>query len=494
MEARANIPPGLPRSGPTKSYWQDPPDEIADLKSTPDLPENADIVIIGSGVSGCNIANNILSAKPSANVVMLEARQAASGASGRNGGHTKGGSYRTFHDNLKAAGEEDAMRIARLEYNCMVAVHDFCKAQGIKCDNRRLDTVDVFYDETQWKKAQDSVALMRKLMGDSDPAAKYTFWNPTETASKFKAVSSLGSLTYEAGSLSAYRFTIGVLKLALAKGLNLQTNTPATSISKVTAQGSPTHWMVTTSRGVLLTRTLILATNGYTAHLYPPLQGTIVPFRGIITAQRPGQSLPQTGLETSFSYIYAKGYEYMISRPAGSQNEGDIVIGGGLTKTAHDGLAEYGQTDDTVLNPDIVDYLTGCTETFFGSENWGPDHPDGRVRHSWSGIMGYSADGYPLVGPVPGEEGLFIDASFQGHGMVLCFSCAKACAAMVLGTKEAEEEGGLDGWFPECYRVSPRRVALKFRGRAHAPAAAMETVPNGVVANGDHWIGRVSCN
>ena len=87
MEVRAAVAPGLPRKCPTKSYWQDPADPVADHRSTPELPKSADIVIIGSGVSGCSIANNILDSQNGADVVLLEARQAASGASGRNGRH-----------------------------------------------------------------------------------------------------------------------------------------------------------------------------------------------------------------------------------------------------------------------------------------------------------------------------------------------------------------------------------------------------------------------
>ena len=85
MDKRRSIPPGLPRDNPIQSYWQDPPDEIADCRTTPYLPDEADIVIVGSGVSGATIAYNLLSSDPSLKVVLLEARQAASGASGRNG-------------------------------------------------------------------------------------------------------------------------------------------------------------------------------------------------------------------------------------------------------------------------------------------------------------------------------------------------------------------------------------------------------------------------
>lgn len=85
LEERAQIPPGLPRDHPTQSYWQDPPDEIADCRTTPDLPREADIVIIGAGVSGATLSYELLAREPGLKIVLVEARQAASGASGRNG-------------------------------------------------------------------------------------------------------------------------------------------------------------------------------------------------------------------------------------------------------------------------------------------------------------------------------------------------------------------------------------------------------------------------
>lgn len=85
MEQRGGIPPGLPRAQSTLSYWQDPPSTIASLRSTATVPSKADYVIIGSGISGSSIAYHLLTKLPNANVVMLEAREACSGATGRNG-------------------------------------------------------------------------------------------------------------------------------------------------------------------------------------------------------------------------------------------------------------------------------------------------------------------------------------------------------------------------------------------------------------------------
>lgn len=96
MDERAKIPVTLPRDEPTVSYWQDPPDDIADLRTTPHLPGRTDILIIGSGITGAAVAWNLMQHRDegssskntnasSPGVVMLEARQACSGATGRNG-------------------------------------------------------------------------------------------------------------------------------------------------------------------------------------------------------------------------------------------------------------------------------------------------------------------------------------------------------------------------------------------------------------------------
>lgn len=467
MEHRASIPPDLPRVNPTVSYWQDPPATISNHRSSPALPEKCEIVIIGSGITGSTCAYTLLNQPSPPTVLMLEARTACSGATGRNGGHTKCASYRSFLDNMHAHGEEEAARIARFEYNCMKAVHAFAKEHDIQCDSWQGDTVDIIYDEGQWKRAKAAVAEIQRVLGDKDPAAVYSFWCTNEVERKFLAVGALGAVSYEAGSLSAYKFVIGLLDLALTKGLNLQTETPALKITKGSI--GQAHWVIDTPRGKIESEKVILATNGYTAYLHPAFQSIIVPLRGHMTAQIPGTAMPKNGLPTTYSFIYGNGYEYMVPRPQNSRSAGDIMIGGGSTIAPDEGLCEFGNTDDTTTEPVIVDYLRQSTKRYFG-QNWGEDHPDGRLRRAWSGIMGYSADGSPLVGQVPGEKGLYIAASFQGLGMVLCFHSAKALVEIL----KHGDERDMSEWFPRSFRMSRGRLQRKFQGRLHTKAL-MET-------------------
>lgn len=381
------------------------------------------------------------------------------------GGHTKAASYRSFLANADALGAEAAARIARLELANIDAVHAFAREHAIPCDSNPCRTVDIIYDEPHWREAHEAVAAMRDALGPGDPAAEYAFHDREECRARFYCAGAdpepVGAVSYAAGSISSYKFAVGVLKLALQRGLNLQTNTPAVSLG-LCPDGSG-RWEVSTPRGKVVADKVVLATNGYSAHLWEAFQGAIVPLRGQITAHRPGSNMPRGGLPTTYSFIYENGYEYMVPKPQGSKHAGDIVMGGGLVKAPQEGLFEYGTTDDTALNEDISAYLRDTTARCFGA-NWGGDHPDGRVRREWTGIMGYSPDGFPFVGEVPGSKGLWASCSFQGHGMVLCWMCARAMVRMMRG------DGDLDGWFPREFVISEERLRRRFRGRLHTSA------------------------
>lgn len=75
---------GLPVSDPTNSYWlRDPSPALLGHRTTRTLPPVADVVIIGSGITGAFAAHFLLDADPTCSVVMLEAREACWGATGR---------------------------------------------------------------------------------------------------------------------------------------------------------------------------------------------------------------------------------------------------------------------------------------------------------------------------------------------------------------------------------------------------------------------------
>lgn len=476
MEERGKITPTLPRPGPTLSYWQDPPSDIADLRTTEHLPSYADYVIVGSGISGACIAWNLLQREPKAIVVLLEARQICSGATGRNGGHTKAASYRTYDAHVRANGKDDAIKVARLEQANIDATHEFAKTHGISCESRPCNTVDIMYDQDGYHIGVAAVKQMQEDIGVDDPAANYKIYDAAAAKKEFLVDGDdvKGAFEYPAGSISAYRLAIGIIKLCLDKGLNVQANTPVSRVSPHDqsdtngANGTngnhlPARWTAETSRGSISTPNLILATNGYSGALLAPLVGNIVPFRGQVIASTVGSKLAKLkpdGLRTTYSFIYDVGYEYMIQRPYHSTSkdtppdaQGDFIIGGGLGLLPDNGAGEFGNTEDTIINEQNSKYLRQTLPTFFGS-NWG----EAEVRQEWTGIMGATKDGAPFVGQWPDSEGLWVSAGFNGHGMVLCLKCAEALVGSIFGEEY--------DWFPDSFKITKVRLETgTFQGR-----------------------------
>lgn len=72
------------------SYWRKQVGPIDNHRSTEHLPARVDVVIVGAGYAGASIVHHIVeecvrSDRPIPSILILEAREACSGATGRNG-------------------------------------------------------------------------------------------------------------------------------------------------------------------------------------------------------------------------------------------------------------------------------------------------------------------------------------------------------------------------------------------------------------------------
>lgn len=183
--------PGLPVPNPTASFWMDKPSPIATRQDK--LPEHADIVIIGSGITGTSFARTLfsqleLSGRPiTMKVVMLEARETCSGATGRsdfqvhlvkfpetlhlffsnrNGGHIKPPLHHDYAQLKEKHGPEQAATIMRFRLSHLDELLDAAAEEDcIKfCQGREVESLDVFFDAMAYEKAKQQLQTWKTDM------------------------------------------------------------------------------------------------------------------------------------------------------------------------------------------------------------------------------------------------------------------------------------------------------------------------------------------
>ncbi|KAF5602496.1 gamma-glutamylputrescine oxidoreductase [Fusarium pseudocircinatum] len=261
------------------AFWRSSPGSPDNHRSTAELPSKCDILIIGAGFSGASLVTHMLSQYESKDkLIVVEARQLCSGATGRNRGHIKPGVHNLCSNMAAKHGIDAGEEISEFELANFEAVKSYILDDNVDCDLMITQAVDVQISEAH-------NALLKggydKLVNAGVDAAKKAFYvdaKYAETVSGFKGAK--GAFKYTTGHLWPYKLVHHMFAKALKhQNLNLQTNTSVTSIpASPDTDGS---WSVTTSRGVVKARKVIVATNAYTAALLPEYHEKIIPYRAI---------------------------------------------------------------------------------------------------------------------------------------------------------------------------------------------------------------------
>jgi glycine/D-amino acid oxidase-like deaminating enzyme len=167
-------------------------------------------------------------------------------------------------------------------------------------------------------------------------------------------------------------------------------------------------WTLAAPGGTVRARSVVLATNAYTARLLPQLP--IAPTRGQVLATE-----PISRVVVPFPMYANHGYQYWRQT-----QDGRLVIGGWRNL---DVAGERGWEER--LHPHIQSSLENFLRTVAGG--------DVPVTHRWAGIMGFTPDHMPLVGALSRRDALFIAAGFSGHGVSMAFTCGGLAARLGLG-------------------------------------------------------------
>lgn len=418
----------LPFATPSKSFWiEEGPSTLKSHRTTPKLPNEVDVVIVGAGLSGTSVAHNLLYPKDKkfkGSILMLDARDVSSCASGRNGGHIRSYYHEHQHYFNQNYSQEIAAEIAIYEHNEKEKIKSLVNELGIDCNYQDRSACQTYDDpDTLPERLRDFYCYQSNpFIPESIKKQVTIHWG--DEAKKIADHETECCIIAPAASLWPYKLIVALLERCIKNGLNLQTYTPVTSVTRVKGLDE-IKWIVDTPRGKVITSHVVFATNAYTKSILPEFRDHILPVKGVVSHFKTPNQLPH-------NYYHTRTIEsdYVTSQP------GSIIAGGGKSTYLHypTSLKMINSIDDGFVPSEAKEYFNGYVERnykLFSQKNGGEFPCD----YIWSGVMAYTDDDFPFVGSLEnlGRDGCFILAGFTGHGMPRIWSCGEYIAQLVSG-------------------------------------------------------------
>lgn len=340
-----------------------------------------DVVVVGGGVTGCSCALTL--AERGLRVRLHDARTIAGGASGRNGGFALRGAVGPYDQARRELGATKARALWELTERTLDRLESLAGDAFRRVGSLRLAADD---DE------RDALAAEHEALGDDgfDVAWVDDLARPLDRLFR-------GAILHPRdGALQPARWVRRLAERAAAAGAEIVEH-DAVDLASVDAPAT------------------VVATDGFTSAALPELRELVWPVRGQVLATEPLQ-------ERLFERPhYARdGYDYWQQLP-----DGRLVVGGkrdASFETENTSVEETTELVQERLEAFVVELLGRLP----------------RITHRWAGIWGTTRDGLPLVGRVPGRDGVWVAGGYSGHGNVLGLACGDLVARAIAGDAPAE--------------------------------------------------------
>jgi glycine/D-amino acid oxidase-like deaminating enzyme len=357
--------------------------------SAPDPPRQVDTVIIGAGLIGSYLALK-LSAEQT-DLLVLDARHIAGGASGRNGGLLLTGVAHSYANACALYGRETTRELWTLTVRNREAMIGWATKFGTPV--RRCGSYILACSPLQAEELRESVGMMRE---DGFNAT----WHAEDPLRRnFLA----GVCIPDDGAIQPAALTTALLK---ASGAQVR------EAAEVYALESQADGVLVRARGGdVIARRVVLATNAWTPLLVAEFEGAIVPGRGQIIATAPAPEVLKQACYCD------DGFEYFQQLP-----DGRFVLGG-YRNLAFDEERTYADhTTPTIQN---------ALEVFLAQHF--PELIDVPIERRWAGTMAFTPDGLPLVGRLRRDDRIAFAVGFNGHGLGLGIMVAERLLSELAG-------------------------------------------------------------
>ncbi|MBP2290968.1 NAD(P)/FAD-dependent oxidoreductase [Azospirillum rugosum] len=276
----------------------------------------ADVVIVGGGFTGLSTALHL--AEAGASAVVLEAAEPGWGASGRNNGQVIPTLTRADPDDLVALwGPQKGEQFVRVLRDSADLLFGIVAKHGIDCEAVQNGWVQPAHRKSrlaisakraeQWGRRGAPVELLDRDRCEAITGSPYWYG---------------GWQNRSGGRINPLALARGMARAAVSAGAKVYKGTPATGLTQ-----AGDRWRVTTPRGSVVAKRVVLATNAYSDGLWPKLAQTIVPIRSYQMATQPlSENLRRSILPDGHALSDTQGDLYFFRQDA----QGRLVTGGAL--------------------------------------------------------------------------------------------------------------------------------------------------------------------
>jgi glycine/D-amino acid oxidase-like deaminating enzyme len=383
----------------TQPYWWDqtPAAETGDSA----LPAKTDVLVIGSGYTGLHCALQTAAADRS--TVVIDAEAAGWGCSTRNGGQISGEIKPGYEELSRRYGSAKAFALIKEARNALDWLGGFVKDQGIDCDYQQCGRFTAAHSPRQFRRL---VAGAQQQPAGLEQDLRVV--TAQDQANEIDSAYYHGGVVNERHcSLDPAKYHAGLVRLAMQNGAQVITRCEATAIERV-----KDGFKVSTSRGTIHARDLVVATNGYTGTVTPWQRRRVIPIGSYMLATEPmdlaraNQLMPRQRVFSDTRKVVV----YFRRSPDGRS----LLFGGRVS----------------VFESDPVKSLPALRREMLRIF---PQLEDVRISHTWMGFVGYTFDYLPHLGVA---DGVHYAMGYCGSGICLASYLGNRLGLQLLGRDE----------------------------------------------------------
>ncbi|MES2377108.1 MAG: FAD-dependent oxidoreductase [Bacteroidota bacterium] len=359
------------------SYWEQT-----------EFVNNADVIIIGSGIVGLSAALHLKKQQSALKVLVLERGFLPSGASTKNAGFACFGTVSEQIAYLKRSTEAEVVRMVDYKWRGLQLLRQNLGDAAI--DFQQNGGYELFgnHEQKQSEKALDQLSyfnnLLKQAIGEHDI---YAAADGKISGFGLAGVSRMIVNRFE-GQINTGKMMRALLQKVYNSGVLVLNDC---SVNEIKPEGG--HVQLITSQGDFKAAKVILATNAFAAQLCPELE--VIPGRGQVLVTKPIANLKLKG-----TYHFNEGYYYFRNI------DNRILFGGGRNiDFKAEQSYDFGNTES--VKQQLLTYLN---EMILPNQT-------AEVDYWWSGIMGFGDDINPIVKQV--KPNVFCAVRCNGMGVAM---------------------------------------------------------------------------